>query len=95
MQTKSNPELKILIETIKETLKETKLKVSDDTILIEACKFMRTPKTNYSPKETKELKKATPKQIDFLCKNNIDHDSETLTKKEAFKLIKSYLDNKK
>ena len=33
---------------------------------------------------------ATEKQIHYLCKNNIDHNAETLTKKEAFDMISKH-----
>lgn len=38
---------------------------------------------------------ATKKQIEFLARNNIDHNAETITKKEAWKIIEEFKNEKR
>jgi len=75
-------------------------KIYNTEIINQSKSFFKNTKPFQGSKSTKgshtsfqknpEL--ATNKQIDFLARNNIDHNAETLTKKEAWKLIQDFKD---
>lgn len=90
---------KEIIISIKE-LRKLGLEFDDNLLLDSATKIYNTEIINeskntlfkYTPREERRLVSppATDKQIHYLCKNNIDHNAETLTKKQAFELIKAH-----
>lgn len=51
------------------------------------AKFFKHDKPTYNHKSVDTSSLATPNQIDFLAKQNLDLNFETLTKAEAFSLI--------
>lgn len=68
-----------------------------NTQIINESKFVYSKSGQGSPKtistSSKNPAPATKGQIDYLCKNNIDHNAETITKKEAWKIINDHKEN--
>jgi hypothetical protein len=100
-------ELKLIIKKIKEYEKELGLDFTDDKVLetsgrIFNTKFIqnhRQEKLNKSdsPKDLQSKPKtpATPKQIETLYRLDADFNAETISKQEAYYLLKELLPNKK
>lgn len=86
--------IKELIKILKEVRSEDDLIVSDEVIFSEALTCYRgeqISKKSFNDESNKDAM-ATKKQLDFIYKNNLNVDTETLTKKEAQVLIKDYLE---
>lgn len=79
---------------------DNKLNISDECLLVQACSFYRGEKAgekfNSKASVTKEVDKsidpklATEKQKQYIYSNNLDANTQTLTKAEAFEIIKEH-----
>ena len=90
-----NQELKLLLESLSDTVNDSGLNISDECIFIQACTFMGTPRAvGQVPQETegsknKKGKPASEAQIKYFHKHGLG-DTENLTAQEAFKKIKEH-----
>lgn len=81
--------LKYIIESLADTIDKTTLKISDECLFQEACKFLRTPGQSWHvPNKPRKIEPATKKQKDFIYGLGLDVNTEKLTKQEAIIVIK-------
>lgn len=90
--------IKEIVNELRGVIVDECLSVSHDTLFKEAVSCYRgekagesksTPKKTMNPNEP-----ATQKQIDFIHKNNLDVNTEQITKKEANQIIKEHIEKK-
>ena len=66
----------------------------DDNMLLDCATRIYNSESINSPKEIggrgNTIEKATKKQIDWLAQHDVNHNAETLTKKEAHELISKH-----
>ena len=79
----------------KETNEMEDIKLPYELLFSEACSCYRGEKVGNSKSKSPNKILATEKQKNFIYKNNMDVNTETLTKKEATQLIKEFLEKQK
>ncbi len=97
-------ELLKIIEELRDVIKQQQMNISDDVLFRESCTFLRgilaqraketSNPIRYTEKDRKIPEKATEPQIDLLYRLNADFNAETITKKQAFELIKKLKEEK-
>ncbi len=87
-----------IITNLEDVCDNRKLKVTDDVLFSQACSFLRGEfagarfnKKEVDSKVSNVKKPASKKQLDYLSRNNLDHNAEIITSIEAHKIISEHL----